>query len=62
MIGRNYKVLVTGKDRKEGFLSALTEGKIVSRFQSDNDELIGEFVTIKIISSTDLSVEGELVN
>ncbi len=62
MIGRNYKVLVTGKDRKKGFLSALTEGKIVSRFQSDNDELIGEFVTIRIISSTDLSVEGELVN
>lgn len=62
MIGKSFKVLVTGRDRKEGFLSALTEGKIVCRFQSDNESLIGNFANIKITSSTDFSVEGQLID
>lgn len=62
MIGIIYKVLVTRPDRKQGFLSALTEGKIVCRFQSDDNSLIGKFVNIRIKSSTDFSVEGELTD
>ncbi len=62
MIGKTFRVLVTGHDRKAGFLSALTEGKIVCRFQSDNDGLIGNFVNIKITSSTDFSVEGQIID
>lgn len=62
MIGKTFRVLVTGHDRKAGFLSALTEGKIVCRFQSDNDGLIGNFVNIKISSSTDFSVEGQIID
>jgi len=61
LIGKDIKVLVTGFDRKEGFLSALTEGKIVCRFASSDDNLIGHFVNLKITSSTDFSVEGELI-
>ncbi len=61
MIGQQYTVLVTGSDRKEGYLSALTEGKIVCRFASDDLSLIGKFVDITIISSTDFSVEGQMV-
>jgi tRNA-2-methylthio-N6-dimethylallyladenosine synthase len=61
MIGRQYTVLVTGPDRKEGYLSALTEGKIVCRFASDDQRLIGRFVDITIDSSTDFSVEGQMV-
>ncbi len=61
MIGNIYKVLVTGHDRKKGFLSALTEGKIVCRFKSDEDQLIGQFVKLEITSSTDFSVEGKPV-
>jgi tRNA-2-methylthio-N6-dimethylallyladenosine synthase len=61
MVGKTFRVLVTGNDRKEGYLSALTEGKIVSRFKSDNPSLIGEFADIIINSSGDFSVEGELV-
>ena len=61
MIGKTYRVLVTGHDRKEGYLSALTEGKIVCRFASDDKQLIGKFADLEITSSTDFSVEGRLV-
>jgi len=59
MIGNTYRVLVTGKDRKAGFLSALTEGKIVLRFAAGDESLIGEFTDVKISSSTPFSVQGE---
>jgi tRNA-2-methylthio-N6-dimethylallyladenosine synthase len=62
MIGKTYRVLVTGKDRKEGFLSGLTEGKIVLRFPSDDDSLIGTFTDVLIKSATAFSVEGESNN
>lgn len=61
LIGRTIKVLVRGHDRKEGFLSALTEGKIVVRFLSDDEQLIGRFVMLNITSAAPLSLEGELV-
>lgn len=61
LIGKEIKVLVTGTDRKDGYLSALTEGKIVCRFASSDDNLVGNFVHLKITSSTDFSVEGELI-
>lgn len=60
LIGRTFRVLVTGKDRKEGYLSALTEGKIVLRFRSDDESLIGNFANVKIGSATPFSLEGEL--
>jgi len=60
MIGKIYRVMVTGHARKEGYLSALTEGKIVTRFASDDHQLIGQFVDLEITSSTDFSVEGKL--
>ncbi len=61
MIGKTLKVLVRGKDRKAGYLSALTEGKIIVRFASEDDNLIGNFVNVKINSATPFSTEGELV-
>ncbi len=60
MIGKTYRVLVTGHVRKEGYLSALTEGKIVTRFASDDHQRIGQFVDLEITSSTDFSVEGKV--
>ncbi len=54
------KVLVRGNDRKNGYLSALTEGKIVVRFESDKEELIGQFVEVVISSVTPLSMEARL--
>jgi tRNA-2-methylthio-N6-dimethylallyladenosine synthase len=61
LIGSTVKVLVRGNDRKSGYLSAYTEGRIVARFASDNNDLIGKYVNIKITSSAALSVEGEVV-
>jgi len=61
MTGNTYRVLVTGRDRKGGYLSGLTEGKIVLRFPSDDESLIGRFTDVKIQSATPFSVEGERV-
>jgi tRNA-2-methylthio-N6-dimethylallyladenosine synthase len=62
LIGKELKVLVRGQDRKEGYLSALTEGKIIVRFTSDDLGLIGQFVKVKITSAVPFSTEGELVS
>jgi len=61
LVGRNVRALVRGNDRKEGFLSSLTEGKLIVRFASENQDLIGQFVDLKITSATDFSMEGELI-
>jgi tRNA-2-methylthio-N6-dimethylallyladenosine synthase len=61
MIGKTYTVLVTGKDRKTGLLSGLTEGRIIVRILSKSDKLIGEFVDVSITSAADFATEGELV-
>jgi tRNA-2-methylthio-N6-dimethylallyladenosine synthase len=62
LIGKAMRVLVRGTDRKEGFLSSYTEGKLIIRFASENQDLIGQFADVKITSATDFSMEGELVN
>jgi len=59
MIGKTYRVLVTGRDRKPGYLAGLTEGKIVLRFPSKYDGLIGKFIDVEIKSATPFSVEGD---
>lgn len=61
MIGKSFRVIVTGKDRKEGYLSALTEGKIVLRFKSNDESLIGNFADVKMLSATPFSLEAELI-
>ncbi len=61
MIGKTMTALVRGKDRKSGYLSALTEGKIIVRFASADESLIGQFVKVKINSAAPFSTEGELI-
>jgi len=61
LVGKTVRVLVRGTDRKEGFLSGQTEGKLIVRFESENEKLIGKFVDIKITSASDFSMEGEVV-
>ncbi|MBO6058436.1 MAG: tRNA (N6-isopentenyl adenosine(37)-C2)-methylthiotransferase MiaB [Bacteroidales bacterium] len=61
LIGKTQKVLVTGYDRKNGFLTGHTEGKIVIRFQSRDKSLIGQIVTVRVTSATALSIEGTLL-
>ncbi len=59
LIGKRLRILVTGKDRKPGYLSGMTEGKINVRFPSSRDSLIGKFTDIRITGSTEFSLEGE---
>jgi tRNA-2-methylthio-N6-dimethylallyladenosine synthase len=61
LISKTMRVLVRGEDRKDGFLSALTEGKLIVRFPSENENLTGKFADIKITSASDFSLEGERI-
>lgn len=61
MRGKTFKVLVTGQDRKNGFLTGHTEGRIIVRFTSKNYKLIGNFVDVEITSAADFATEGSLV-
>jgi len=61
LIGKTFRVLVIGKDRKAGNLYGLTEGKIIVRFASAQESLIGSFTDVTITSASDFSVEGEKV-
>jgi tRNA-2-methylthio-N6-dimethylallyladenosine synthase len=61
LTGKTLRVLVRGADRKSGFLSAYTEGKLIVRFPSDNEFLIGQFAEVVITTASDFSLEGELV-
>ncbi len=62
LIGKTLTVLVLLNDRKAGYLSGLTEGRINIRFKSLDENLIGEFVQVKVISNAKFSLEGELIH
>ena len=61
LVGKTLKVVVTGFDRNNAYLTGYTEGKIVIRFKSSNKSLIGTIVKVEITSATPLSIEGNLV-
>jgi len=60
MVGKKLRVLVTGRDRKPGYLKGLTEGKINIRFQATRNDLTGTFVELTVSGSKGLSLEGSL--
>jgi tRNA-2-methylthio-N6-dimethylallyladenosine synthase len=60
LIGKTFRILVIGKDRKAGNLYGLTEGKIIVRFASAQESLIGTFTDIIVTSASDFSVTGEM--
>ena len=59
--GKTVRVLVQKPDRKPGYLTSHTEGRLIVRFASTDFNLIGRFADVKITSSSDFSLEGELV-
>ena len=61
MIGKTYRVLVRGMERKGDYLSGLTEGRITVRIFSSDRSIIGQIVDVKIKSASEFSVAGELV-
>ncbi|WP_461643045.1 tRNA (N6-isopentenyl adenosine(37)-C2)-methylthiotransferase MiaB [Labilibaculum euxinus] len=61
MVGKTYQVLVKGQAKHDGYLAGLTEGRINVRFLSQEENLIGQFVDVKITSAADFSVEGKMI-
>lgn len=59
LVGNTLRVLVEKHDRKAGYLSGKTEGKITIRFPSVDDSLIGRFVHVRVTGCSPLSLEGE---
>ena len=60
LVGKTMRVLINGTDRKTGFSSGLTEGKLIVRLDRHDDSLMGKIVDVKITSAADFSMSGEL--
>ena len=61
LVGTTVKMLVEDYDRKSGYLTGHTEGKIVIRFASHDESLIGNIVNVKVTSASPLSIEGVVI-
>ena len=61
LVGKEFAVLVHGKDRKGQHLAGTTEGKIIIRLNSSNEAIIGKFVKVKITSAVEFAAEGDFV-
>jgi len=60
MVGKTFRVLVNGTDRKTGFSTGLTEGKLIVRLDRQDHSLMGKIVDVKITSAADFSLSGKL--
>lgn len=58
LVGTAVKMLVEDFDRKNGYLTGHTEGKIVIRIPSRDENYIGQIIKVKVVSATALSIEG----
>jgi tRNA-2-methylthio-N6-dimethylallyladenosine synthase len=61
LVDKTMKVLIAGTEKRSGYLSAYTEGKIPVRIYSYDKSKIGQFATVKIISAGDFSVAANFV-
>ena len=61
MVGRTMRVLINGTDRKTGFSTGLTEGKLIVRLDRGDASLMGKIVDVKITSAADFSMSGEML-
>lgn len=60
MKGKEYRVLVEERNDNTGLLSSRTEGNVIIEFEG-GDELIGQFVTVKVTEPKTWILKGELV-
>ena len=58
---KTVRVLLNGMEKRSGYLSGHTEGKIPVRIYSYDKSLVGTFADVKIKSCGDFSVAGEIV-
>ena len=60
LVGKTLRVLVEKADRKPGFLSGRTEGRVTVRFPSTDSASIGSFVNFQVESAVPFSLEGTI--
>ncbi len=60
LVDQIVPVLITGKDKKTGYLTGYTEGKINIRVYHQSQDLIGQIVSVKVTTALDFSLAGEL--
>jgi tRNA-2-methylthio-N6-dimethylallyladenosine synthase len=61
LIGREFEVMVEGKSRKEHQWSGHTSSNKVMNFTSRENESLGDYVQVKVVSATPNSLVGERV-
>ncbi|MBN2618920.1 MAG: tRNA (N6-isopentenyl adenosine(37)-C2)-methylthiotransferase MiaB [Spirochaetales bacterium] len=61
LLGKNMRILLTSLDRKGEYYQGVTEGKIVTRVKKGEENLVGQFVNVKISEIAPMSIEGVLV-
>ena len=59
---RIIPVLTTGRSRDGRYHAGLTEGKINVRFASEEEDLSGHFVDVRITGGGGISLEGEYLS
>jgi len=62
LVGKTLRLLINGVDRKTGFSTGLTEGKINVRLDHFDVSLRGKMMDVTITSAADFSVSGQLVS
>jgi len=60
LVGKIVRVLINGTDRKTGFSTGLTEGKINVRLDRHDASLMGQIRNVKITSAADFSMQASL--
>ena len=59
MVDKSMRVLINGTDRKTGFSTGLTEGKLIVRLDKQDNSLMGKIVDVIITSAADFSLSGK---
>ncbi len=61
LVGETFEVLVDGKSRRENQWSGHTSSNRVMNFTSPEQELLGDYVQVKVVSAMPNSLMGEMV-
>jgi tRNA-2-methylthio-N6-dimethylallyladenosine synthase len=61
LVGETFEVLVDGKSRRENQWSGHTSSNRVVNFTSPEQELLGDYVQVKVVSAMPNSLVGEMV-
>ncbi|MDC7219952.1 MAG: tRNA (N6-isopentenyl adenosine(37)-C2)-methylthiotransferase MiaB [Spirochaetales bacterium] len=61
LVGQEVTALVSGRSRKGDKYAGRTEGMISIQFESEREDLIGQFVKLKVTGVHGISLSGEII-